>query len=89
MSKPANPKMIGGFVLGAIALIVLAVIYFGGAQLFAQTHRYVMFFGGSVNGLRVGAPVTWRGVPIGQVDDINLLYDPDKLEVLHRGHCRN
>jgi paraquat-inducible protein B len=80
MSKPANPKMIGGFVLGAIALIVLAVIYFGGAQLFAQTHRYVMFFGGSVNGLRVGAPVTWRGVPIGQVDDINLLYDPDKLK---------
>jgi paraquat-inducible protein B len=39
-----------------------------------------MFFGGSVNGLRVGAPVTWRGVPIGQVEDINLLYDPDGLK---------
>ncbi len=72
--------MIGGFVLGAIALIVLGVIYFGGTQLFAERERYVMFFGGSVNGLRVGAPVTWRGVPIGQVDDINLLYNPEKLK---------
>lgn len=80
MSKPANPKMIGGFVLGAMALIALGVIYFGGAQLFAEQKRYVMFFGGSVKGLRVGAPVTWRGVPIGQVNDINLLYDTDKLK---------
>jgi len=80
MSKPANPKMIGGFVLGAMALITLGVVYFGGAQLFAEKQRYVMFFGGSVSGLRVGAPVTWRGVPIGQVDDINLLYEPEKLK---------
>lgn len=80
MSKPANPRMIGGFVLGAIALIVLGVIYFGGARWFAATQRYVMYFSGSVNGLRVGAPVTWRGVPIGQVEDINLLYETDKLK---------
>jgi len=80
MSKPANPRMIGGFVLGAIALVVLGVIYFGGARWFAATQRYVMYFSGSVNGLRVGAPVTWRGVPIGQVEDINLLYETDKLK---------
>ncbi len=80
MSKSANPKMIGGFVLGAIALVVLGVIYFGGAQLFAEKRKYVMFFAGSVKGLRVGAPVTWRGVPIGQVDDINLLYETKKLK---------
>ena len=78
MSKPANPKLIGAFVLGAMALIVLGVIYFGGARWFAATQRYVMYFSGSVNGLNVGAPVTWRGVPIGQVKDINLLYDPAK-----------
>ena len=72
--------MIGGFILGAVALIVLGIVYFGGAQLFAERDRYVMFFSGSVNGLRVGAPVTWRGVPIGQVDDINLLYNPRKLK---------
>jgi paraquat-inducible protein B len=80
MSKPANPKMIGAFVLGAMALIVLGVIYFGGARWFAATQRYVMYFGGSVNGLNVGSPVTWRGVPIGQVKDINLLYDAEKLK---------
>ncbi len=80
MSKPANPSMIGGFVLGAVALIILGIVYFGGTQLFAERDRYVMFFSGSVNGLRVGAPVTWRGVPIGQVSDINLLYNPEKLK---------
>jgi len=72
--------MIGGFVLGAVALIILGIVYFGGTQLFAERDRYVMFFSGSVNGLRVGAPVTWRGVPIGQVSDINLLYNPEKLK---------
>jgi paraquat-inducible protein B len=80
MSKPANPKLIGGFVLGAIALLVAGAVAFGGAKFFEKTHDYVMFFQGSVKGLRVGAPVSWRGVPIGQVKDIDLLYNPDKLK---------
>ena len=37
MSKQANPKLIGGFVLGAIALIVIVFVIFGSAEFFKKT----------------------------------------------------
>ena len=67
MSKQANKKAIGAFVLAALALAVVAIIMFGSGKFFAKSHQYVAFFQGSVKGLRVGAPVVFRGVKIGQV----------------------
>ena len=32
MSKPSNPTLIGSFVLGAVLLLVVAVLLFGGAR---------------------------------------------------------
>jgi paraquat-inducible protein B len=80
MSKKANPKLIGGFVLGAVALAVAGVLFFGTTRLFTKLERYVMFFEGRIAGLSVGAPVTLRGVSIGQVTNIDLLYEPEKLD---------
>lgn len=74
MSKQANPTVIGGFVLGAIALLVAAILLFGGTQLFTERATYIVYFPGSVKGLRVGASVNFRGVSIGQVTDIRVLY---------------
>jgi len=82
MSKKANPKLIGGFVLGAVALVVVGVLAFGSGQWFTKLEKNVSFFRGSVQGLRVGAPVTFRGVPIGQVTDIDLLYEVEKLQFI-------
>jgi paraquat-inducible protein B len=82
MSKKANPKLIGGFVLGAVALVVVGVLVFGGGRWFAQVETYVSFFRGSVQGLGVGSPVTFRGVPIGQVKQVDLLYDVEQLDFL-------
>jgi paraquat-inducible protein B len=75
MSK-ANPALIGGFVVGAIALIVIGLLVFGGTSWFAQRSTYIAYFPGSVKGLQVGAPVDFRGVNIGEVTDIKVVFDP-------------
>jgi paraquat-inducible protein B len=82
MSKKANPKLIGSFVLGAVALVIVGIIVFGSGRWFTEFERYVSYFRGSAQGLSVGSQVTFRGVPIGQVTQIDLLYDGKKLEFL-------
>ena len=70
MAKKANPAVIGGFVVGAAALLVVGVLVFGSGKLWKATRPWVSYFPGSVKGLQVGAPVTFRGVKIGQVTNI-------------------
>lgn len=70
MAKKANPAVIGGFVVGAAALLVVGVLVFGSGKLWKATRPWVSYFPGSVKGLQVGAPVTFRGVKIGQVTSI-------------------
>lgn len=79
MGKKANPVVIGAFVVGAVALAVIGVLVFGSGQYFKHLEHYVMFFPGSVNGLVVGAPVKFKGVTIGSVTDIRLVFQPDDV----------
>jgi paraquat-inducible protein B len=74
VSRRANPTLIGAFVVGALALFVAAVLIISGG-LFGDSSRFVMYFEGSVKGLRVGAPVDFRGVKIGEVTDIRIEAD--------------
>lgn len=70
--KQASYKAIGFFVLISVALAVGLTIFFGGGQYFSPKSNYVMFFEGSIGGLRVGAPVTLNGVTIGRVYEIKV-----------------
>ncbi|MCP4626173.1 MAG: MCE family protein [bacterium] len=49
---------------------------------YTQKSRWLLHFQGSVRGLTVGSPVEFRGIPIGQVLDINMEYDTEKGEFL-------
>ena len=70
--KPPSARGIGLFVVGALALTVTGLIAFGATSYFEHRPRAVTFFHGSVAGLAAGAPVTFRGVPVGKVVDIAL-----------------
>ncbi|MEE4606235.1 MAG: MlaD family protein [Desulfobacteraceae bacterium] len=72
MSKQANKTAIGVFVVGAVVLAVAAIIVFGSGKFFVKTDFYVVYLPGSVKGLRIGAPVMFRGVKIGEVTQIRL-----------------
>jgi paraquat-inducible protein B len=72
--------MIGAFVIGAVVLLVVAVLVFGGSELLVDKQRAVAYFPGSVKGLRTGANVTFRGVRVGFVRDIQIQTDVDTLE---------
>ena len=70
MKNNVNPVAIGMFVLAAAVIAVAAVMIFGAAKFFAKTEMFVSFFSESVNGLDVGAPLKYKGVPIGKVEKI-------------------
>jgi paraquat-inducible protein B len=71
----AKPVIVGSFVLGGLAIAVLAIVFFGGFQLFARQLPVVVVFRDSIAGLEVGAPVTFRGVRVGRVEGMKLHID--------------
>jgi paraquat-inducible protein B len=75
MSKQASPAVIGGFVVGAVALLVAGVLIFGSGKFFSDTVSVVMYFEGDLGGLQNGATVAYEGVPIGAVTDIGVFID--------------
>ena len=82
--KEANPKLIGASVIGAITLLVSALVLFSSQDLFTPKRQFVAYFQQSVNGLNVGAPVRFRGIPVGEVIHIDGVYDPDTGNMIPR-----
>lgn len=83
MSRQANTTMIGAFVLGAIAIVVMGLAFFSDGLLFSDREEYVMFFDRSVQGLEVGAPMKLRGVSIGEVTRIESYLTQDDLNIVN------
>ncbi len=75
MSKPVNKTLVGAFIVGACGILLAAFFALGLGQMFQQSARLVLYFSGSVSGLNVGSPVVFRGVPIGEVESINIHWD--------------
>jgi paraquat-inducible protein B len=75
MKPKVKPAVIGAFVVGAFALAVAALLYFGGINFFSHPERFVVYFRESIEGLDLGSPVRLSGVRVGKVVDIHVLYD--------------
>ena len=71
-AKPHYFK-IGMFVLVAVALIVVAVVLFGAGLLGQNVLHFESYFAESITGLSVGSPLEFRGVRIGQVEQIGFV----------------
>jgi paraquat-inducible protein B len=78
MGATTKTTAVGIFVLIALVLGIAAIAIFGGGRLFEKRIRYVVYFDGSVTGLNVGSPVTFRGVKVGSVSDIQVTINHDE-----------
>ena len=81
MIRNVNKKIIGSFVMGAALLFIFALVIFGSGKLFRKTKKFALFFEGSIRGLTVGAPVYFKGVHVGSVEEIRLVYNKENNSV--------
>ena len=64
--------LIGLFIAGTLLLLGAGMLLMGAGALFEHKQRALIYFERSVSGLQVGAPVSFRGVTVGQVERIAL-----------------
>ncbi len=75
MSTKRKPLLVGSFILAGIVLFIGGLLLLARESVFNRPVEYVVYFTGALDGLDVGADVTYRGVKVGSVQDIRLSYD--------------
>jgi paraquat-inducible protein B len=74
VSARTHPRLVGAFVLGATFLVLGAVLLLSSGDWFKQRGRFSMYFpGATLRGLNKGAPVTFRGIKVGEVAEVAAL----------------
>ena len=75
MSQKPSYFRIGLFVVVALAILAGGLIVFGAGQMFRPRIYIETYVDGTVQGVDVGSPVKFRGVPIGRVSSINFTFN--------------
>jgi phospholipid/cholesterol/gamma-HCH transport system substrate-binding protein len=83
MTTPTNHWKLGLFVVVGSTCALAFLIWLGSQSFRKETVRYVSYFDEPVTGLDVGSPVSFRGVRIGNVDDIDIAPDRRHVEVAY------
>ncbi len=76
MASTSRQTAVGAFVLGGGALALAAALLFGKFHIFSPVTLASVVFQDSIAGLSIGAPVTFRGVRVGSVQNITIQFDP-------------
>ncbi len=90
MSAKANYFKIGVFVITASIIAIIAIVALGVGTFFQKKLILETYIDGSVQGLDVGSPFKFRGVKLGNVDEITFVnqeykFDPNSKEYLTYG----
>src|SRR5947209_3977791 len=78
METRSNHILVGGVVLALLAAVLIFIVWISQAG-GKQDKHYDVFFSQAVDGLAKGSAVTFSGVPVGQVDSINLQPETPEL----------
>jgi paraquat-inducible protein B len=70
MSQKANPTSIGLFFILGLTLGLGGLLVFSSRSLFHPMEKDIVYFDASLKGLNPGAPVKYRGVTVGSVQEI-------------------
>lgn len=81
MAKRISPTAIGAFVVAAFAILVVVLVVAGSGKFFQKPIKFLCLFQGDLNGLKIGAPVKFRGVQIGTVSAIKLRLPPSDGQI--------
>lgn len=82
MSSNVSNVRLGLFVLAAIGLIIVTLVWMGANKYTKGAATYVSFFDESVQGLQMDSKVKYRGVDVGRVTDIRVAPDFKLIEVV-------
>lgn len=87
MNQKPNYFKIGLFVIVGTLVLAGAIIFFGAGKFFEKKYIIETYFDQSVQGLSVGAALTFQGVQVGNISEIGFVfqdYDTDFQYVLVR-----
>jgi ABC-type transporter Mla subunit MlaD len=70
MEDGRHYRRLGLFIVVSVSVLGAAILALGGREWFQPSFTFETYFNNSVAGLGLGAPVEFRGVPLGQVTQI-------------------
>jgi phospholipid/cholesterol/gamma-HCH transport system substrate-binding protein len=82
--KTKTELKVGIFVFAGLVVLMIFILSIGGFKTWSSGYK-VKFIFSFINGVKVGAPVRFAGVDVGQVKRINFILNPDghtKVEVV-------
>lgn len=80
--KKNRPFIVGIFSIIGLFIIVLTIVWLGANEFFKQQKFYITYFDTSVEGLTLGSPVKYQGVPVGYVNQISVADDGKIIQVI-------